>query len=415
MGFRFSRRVSILPGLKLNLSGSGVSLSAGVRGAHINLGPRGLYGSAGIPGTGLSYRQRLDSSSRSYDRPSVERRLSPRQWEAVQRRQEQEEKAKEAQQTIDDQWEQYQQMLHFWKPLPEIPNLEDFIQAQTQRPFESTQQPPPEPVWPEEEAKCLNELTESVKTQAPYRMLPAMFAQNHAKTLFPAVWQERQPEIQQRYQESLADYEQELKAAQAEWEARETERIAWLQRLTAGNLEEIKHTLTEIFTGLQLPFQDATQCGLFFDTADLISVNLDLPEMEQVILFTRKRLLKNGEIREVARDKVERNRDYFDLVTGECAFIAAEVFSYLPLCQIIRLAAYTQRPKARETDPIDTCILDLKFTREELKSFNPETTPMHPFLVHSGARFQMAADYQLARIEPPSWLHHEDIQNAPVE
>ena len=76
MGFRFSRRVSILPGLKLNLSGGGISLSAGVRSAHINLGPRGLYGSAGNPGTGLSYRQRLDSSSRSYDRPSVERRLS---------------------------------------------------------------------------------------------------------------------------------------------------------------------------------------------------------------------------------------------------------------------------------------------------------------------------------------------------
>ena len=415
MGFRFSRRVSILPGLKLNLSGSGVSLSAGVRGAHINLGPRGLYGSAGIPGTGLSYRQRLDSSSRSYDRPSVERRLSTRQWEALQRRQEQEEKAKEAQQGIDDQWEQYQQMLHFWKPLPEIPSLENFIQAQTQRPFESTQQSPPEPVWPEEETKCLNELTESVKSQAPYRLLPALFAQNHAKTLFPAVWQERQPEIQQRYQDSLADYEQQLKAAQAEWEARETERVAWLQRLTAGDLEEIKHTLTEIFTGLHLPFQDATQCGLFFDTADLVSLNLDLPEMEQVILPTRKRLLKNGEIREVARDKVERNRDYFDLVTGECAFIAAEIFSYLPLCRTIRLAAYTQRAKARETDPIDTWILDLKFTREELKAFNPDTTPMHPFLVHSGARFQMAGDYQLARIEPPSWLNHEDIQNAPGE
>jgi hypothetical protein len=44
-----------------------------------------------------------------------------------------------------------------------------------------------------------------------------------------------------------------------------------------------------------------------------------------------------------------------------------------------------------------------------------ETTPMQPFLVHSGARFQMAADYQLQRIEPPSWLNHEDIQNAPVE
>jgi len=228
MGFRFSRRVSILPGLRLNLSGSGVSLSAVVRGAHINLGPRGLYGSAGIPGTGLSCRQRLDSASRSYDRPSVERRLSTRQWEALQRRQEQEEKANEAQQTIDDQWEQYQQMLHFWKPLPEIPSLENFIQAQTRRPFESTQQPPPEPVWPEEEIKCLNDLTESVKSEAPYRLLPALFSQHHAKTLFPAVWQERQPEIRQCYQESLANYEQQLKAAQAECEAHETERVAWL-------------------------------------------------------------------------------------------------------------------------------------------------------------------------------------------
>ena len=98
--------------------------------------------------------------------------------------------------------------------------------------------------------------------------------------------------------------------------------------------------------------------------------------MDQFILFTRKRLLKNGEVREVARDKVERNRDYFGLVTGECAFIAAEIFSYLPLCQSIRLAAYTQRPKARETDPIDTYVLDLRFTRKELKAFNPET-PIH--------------------------------------
>jgi len=36
MGFRSSRRIGILPGLKLNFSGSGVSLSAGVRGAHVS-------------------------------------------------------------------------------------------------------------------------------------------------------------------------------------------------------------------------------------------------------------------------------------------------------------------------------------------------------------------------------------------
>ena len=101
------------------------------------------------------------------------------------------------------------------------------------------------------------------------------------------------------------------------------------------------------------------------------------------------------------------------LVTGECVFIAAEIFSYLPLCQTIRLGAHTQRPKARETDPtdpIDTYILDLKFSREELKTFNPETTLMHSFLVPSGARSLLAEDYQLERIEPPTWLKHEEIQ-----
>jgi hypothetical protein len=57
----------------------------------------------------------------------------------------------------------------------------------------------------------------------------------------------------------------------------------------------------------------------------------------------------------------------------------------------------------------------VKLTREELKAFNPETTSIQPFLVHSGARFQMAADYQLERIAPPSWLNHEDIQSAPSQ
>src|ERR1035441_4144495 len=141
MGFRFSRHVSIMPGFKLNLSKSGASISAGVRGAHINFGPRGIYGSAGIPGTGLSYRQRLDGATRSYDRPTVERRMSARQVEAQYRRQEQEDKASATQHVIDDEWEHYQHILNFWKPLPEIPSLDNFIQAQEKKPFQSILMP----------------------------------------------------------------------------------------------------------------------------------------------------------------------------------------------------------------------------------------------------------------------------------
>ena len=122
-------------------------------------------------------------------------------------------------------------MLQFWKPLPEIPSLENFIQAQTPRPFETTQPPPLEPVWPEEQTKCLNELTESVKSRG-HHLVPGFIA-SHLR-----FGGDIETEIQQRYEQSLADYEQQLKTAQAEWEAQETERIL-VETVTSGDLDEI--------------------------------------------------------------------------------------------------------------------------------------------------------------------------------
>jgi hypothetical protein len=34
-------------------------------------------------------------------------------------------------------------------------------------------------------------------------------------------------------------------------------------------------------------------------------------------------------------------------------FLVAEVFSYLPLAHVVQVAAYTQRPRVRESDPVD--------------------------------------------------------------
>jgi uncharacterized protein DUF4236 len=53
--FRFYKRVNIFPGLSVNLSKSGPSLSVGVRGAHVTLGRKGVRKTIGIPGTGIYY------------------------------------------------------------------------------------------------------------------------------------------------------------------------------------------------------------------------------------------------------------------------------------------------------------------------------------------------------------------------
>jgi hypothetical protein len=55
MGLRFQRHLSVFPGLRLNLSKTGVSLSIGHRGFWYTIGPKGQRATIGLPGTGVSY------------------------------------------------------------------------------------------------------------------------------------------------------------------------------------------------------------------------------------------------------------------------------------------------------------------------------------------------------------------------
>ena len=61
MGYRFWKRVKIAPGLTLNLSKSGWSISVGPRGAKLTISPRGKRITVGIPGTGFFYTTVLPS------------------------------------------------------------------------------------------------------------------------------------------------------------------------------------------------------------------------------------------------------------------------------------------------------------------------------------------------------------------
>jgi hypothetical protein len=62
MGLRFQKRITILPGVHLNLSKTGVSFSLGGHGATINAGTQGQRTvTLGIPGTGLSYKMPLSA------------------------------------------------------------------------------------------------------------------------------------------------------------------------------------------------------------------------------------------------------------------------------------------------------------------------------------------------------------------
>jgi hypothetical protein len=53
MSLRFRRSIRVLPGVHVNLGLHGAGLSVGPRGLHVGMNRRGMYTSAGIPGTGI--------------------------------------------------------------------------------------------------------------------------------------------------------------------------------------------------------------------------------------------------------------------------------------------------------------------------------------------------------------------------
>ena len=60
MGWRFRKSIRILPGVRINIGKKGVnSISLGKRGATLNVSDHGTRVTLGMPGTGLSYSEKI--------------------------------------------------------------------------------------------------------------------------------------------------------------------------------------------------------------------------------------------------------------------------------------------------------------------------------------------------------------------
>ena len=70
MGFRFQKRISILPGISINLGKRGASVSVGPRGLKTTISSRGVKHSIGLPGTGIRYETSYGGGSHGSRRTS---------------------------------------------------------------------------------------------------------------------------------------------------------------------------------------------------------------------------------------------------------------------------------------------------------------------------------------------------------
>src|SRR5512134_201145 len=59
MPVRFRRTFTLLPGVKVNVSKGGMSLTVGRRGFHLNFSKHGVRQTTGLPGSGISHTSYL--------------------------------------------------------------------------------------------------------------------------------------------------------------------------------------------------------------------------------------------------------------------------------------------------------------------------------------------------------------------
>ena len=83
MPVRFRRSFTIFPGVKVNVSKGGISLSVGRRGATLNFSKRGVRQTVGIPGSGLSHSSYIVKNKTDEDKEKETEKDDRRSEEAA--------------------------------------------------------------------------------------------------------------------------------------------------------------------------------------------------------------------------------------------------------------------------------------------------------------------------------------------
>jgi len=339
--------------------------------------------------------------------PHTGRKLSQRQLDAKVRELERLEQVEKSQSQVTEEDDKYGKVLNHWKPLPIIPTEEEFHDALNKVDYEADFPPPAEPNWELHRVSLMSDLVSRFKQQWRYRFLPQYFARKRAEADFPALWSTRQAQFQEVYEAACRQHQARIERERNDWNQQEETRVISLQKLLAADLEEIHSVAGELIGNLDFPFD--TNCDVFLQDAASIYLHVDLPEIEDVIPTKDRKVLKSGEIKEVRRTRRDQNEDYTHIVIGQCIYLAALLFSCLPTVETVDVAAYTQRTRRRESDSIDTYILDIPFKRDGVSEFGQKPERIAAFVARQGGRMDLRGDGSLGRIEPPSWLTNEDL------
>ncbi len=366
MGFRFRKTINIIPGVRLNLSNGSPSLSIGPRGASVSIGNRGTYANLGLPGTGLSYRTRLDSSARSRSVRGTQSDPSLR-------------------------LELEQEAEALMSVVSSIANI-----------HELTPDPHRGVSWTELETEYLDSRQRPYLVPAPVRPakpelipLPVQPDESTGVGFFGKWFEsdaervERLEELRNQWQQTLADTERENTLRQHRYQQ---QRSAWAEQYANWQFESREHE-SKLLTSLSEARDQFRTDSVFFESRlgevlaqtewpretlvtfevkpehSTVWLDVDLPEIEDMPDKTYGVNARGTEITEKAMTQKAQRENYARHVHGCLLRLAGIAFHTLPFDYVV-VSGFTQRVSKRTGYLEDEYILSCKCSRSQMESIN---------------------------------------------
>lgn len=328
MGIRFRKYISLAPGVRINLTGSGVSLTTGPRGGSVNIGSRGVYGNAGLPGTGIYTRSRIDSKSPvSEDEAGFS--------------------SMKVSITIKDDG-----TLVFvdgnGTPLPESVIaaakkqkgglIKDYIQKKCDEinaQIEALGQihlNTPQPVLPKFSLSSFD----VPKPEQPALKVPGFFSRL-IKPWREGVERENQARIEE-YEKAMLDWDK----AKSQFEELQKIQREQIGRIMAGDPEGVQQYLETALGDIVWPRETKVSFAMHDD--DTLVFEVDLPEIEEMPTKTASVPQRGMKLSVKEMGPVQVQKLYMRHVHGVGFRIIGEAFSASPKTNTVILSAYSQRP-----------------------------------------------------------------------
>lgn len=340
MGFRFSKRITIIPGVRLNISGSGVSTSVGPRGLSMTMGRNGTFLNAGLPGTGLSYRQRLDGSQRPSRGPafdpdqysgSIKIKVDDDGSVVITDTDDNDLPASVVKRAKTEQAEAIQELLE--KAAEKVnQDLDSCLSVHMATPRPGTSPLIPEPF-------ALDPPVEP-RHQAPGLMDKMLLRSGKMES-------DRQT-AEQQYQHDLADWT----AARDAHELERTEIQKAFRLAAKGFSAQMEKALDYILSGIAWPKETIVAYEFSHDVTG-VALDVDLPDESDIPRRTAE-ARGNGKLSFKSRSDAQVRRDFVGLCYGSLFRVVGEVFALLPGIEKCLVSGYVQRPDpvtGREEEP----------------------------------------------------------------